>query len=91
MPANIGPGPGHGLPQNPKVRSWHAARSLKSRLSADVDLGKLRFLLRRLVLDPECVAAATDTFLEWAADHPDEGADGGRSIGDPLYGLRSWP
>lgn len=40
---------------NTRVRAWHEARALKSRLSADVDLRKLGLLLERIKLDPESV------------------------------------
>ncbi|HZY92005.1 MAG TPA: hypothetical protein VFG07_04420 [Thermoplasmata archaeon] len=76
MPVKIGTGSGRGLLQNPKVRSWHAARSLKSRLSADVDLRKLRLLLHRLGLDPESVVTEAtenaerfqDALIRYASD-----------------------
>lgn len=42
---------------NPKVRSWYEARSLRSKLSADTDLRKLRLVLERLKLDPESVVS----------------------------------
>jgi hypothetical protein len=76
MPAKIGAGSGRELLENPKVRSWHAARSLKSRLSADVDLRKLRLLLHRLEFDPETVVTVAttepdrlqDALIRYAAD-----------------------
>ena len=57
MPRSELPGNRYTLLENPKVRTWYDSRALKSRLSADVDLRKLRLLLARLKLDPESVVS----------------------------------
>ncbi len=61
MPVAIQTGNRYVLLENSKVRSWYEARALKSRLSADVDLRKLRLLLFRLRLDPESVVRLAGT------------------------------
>ena len=60
---------------NARVRTWHEARSLKSRLSADVDLRKLGLLLERIGHDPESIVLAAtkdsdhlqETLIQYAA------------------------
>ncbi|HEY1198292.1 MAG TPA: hypothetical protein VGG32_06150 [Thermoplasmata archaeon] len=61
MPAKTGKETRYVLLENPRVRTWYEGRALKSRISADVDLRKLRLLLTRLRLDTESVVSLATT------------------------------
>jgi hypothetical protein len=97
MPAGLLVGNRRVLLENPKIRSWHAARALKSRLSADVDLRKIRLLLARLRMDPESVVriASTnpdqlqDALIRYAADLKSAGRVDDY-IAKTLSGLKSY-
>jgi hypothetical protein len=58
-PSKLGPilGRHKKLLDDPKVRSWYEARSLRSRLSADQYLRQFGFLLERIDLDPAGVVS----------------------------------
>lgn len=85
------------LLKNARIRSWHEARSLKSHLSADVDLRKLGLLLERIRLDPESVVVVAskdpdrlqEVLIRYATDRKREGLVDDY-IAKTLSGLKSY-